>query len=428
MFNELPLYGIYDVIIVGGGTSGFAAGIAAAKEGVKTLIIEEKAHLGGTSTGGMISQFMGFVNGETTKDQKGIFGDLLKRLIDMKASNGIETIYLSGLKDMDVGASPYDSEALKYAMDEMVKESGAKILFHTKAVGVYKEDDEIKHLIIHNNQGLQRVQAKVFIDSSFHGSIAADAGCKWEIGDHEGNIQPGTLMYKMVDVDRKAYANLSQEKRREIAKQGIDEGKMFVDNLLARALPNGVIYSNMSRVTVNPLDADGLSSSEIKAREQVNDISQFFIENVPGFENAKLVSTGHFLGLRDSRRILGKYILTKDDIIDGTDFHDSIAASSYPIDIHDANGFSSTLIKPKTGAFHIPYRCMINEVKNLIVAGRCISADYEAHACIRVMVTCIRVGQAAGLAAAESVKSEIYANEMDGTIIGGKLRKLGLPV
>ena len=260
------------------------------------------------------------------------------------------------------------------------------------------------------------------IDASFHGSVAADAGCRWEAGDTDGVLQPGTLMYQMADVDQSAYGACPQEKRREIALQGIAEGKLFVNNLLARPLPNTMTYCNMGRIQINPLDTRQWSEAEMDAREQIKGISDYFIAHVPGFEKAHVSDTGAFTGLRDSRRIMGKYVLKNADVLEGVEFDDAIARSSYPIDIHDANGVDSIIKKPKTGVFSIPYRAMItNEVSNLILAGRCISTEYEAHACIRVMITCMRMGEAAGLAAAESLAQGVQPNQLDGKFLKKRL-------
>ena len=298
-FDQYPLVGEYDVVVVGGGTAGFAAAASAARRGARTLLLEEKAYLGGTATGAQIGQLMGFADGEA--------------------------------------------------------------------------------------------------------------------GDENGVLQPGTLMYQMADVDQAAYAACTQPQRKEIALQGIAEGKLFVNNLLARPLPDTMTYCNMGRISVNPLDTRQWSEAEMDSREQIKGISDYFTAHVPGFENAHLSSTGDFTGLRDSRRILGSYVLKNQDVLEGTEFPDAIARSSYPIDIHDANGVDSIIKKPKTGVFSIPYRAMVtNEISNLILAGRCISTEYEAHACVRVMITCMRMGEAAGLAAAESIRQGVQANKLNG--------------
>lgn len=419
-FDNLPLYGTFDVVVAGGGTAGFAAAASAAEAGARTLVIEEKAYLGGTSTGGMISQFMGFRDDERNETQEGVFGETLRRLIEEGASDGIRTIHLSGRRDMGVSAAPYDSEVLKLVMDRMAAEAGAEVLLHTRVVSLAMDGDApdaISHLVIHNIQGLQRVQAKVYVDATFHGSIAAEAGCAWTIGDEDGAIQPGTLVYKTAGVDADAYAALSGHERKALARRGVASGKMLFDSIIARPLPDGTIYASMGRVHVNPLDARSLSEAERAGREQVRSIASFFAEEVPGFGRSRVVAAGDFLGLRDSRRILGQYVLTKDDIVEGTEFPDSVASSSYPIDIHNMDTETSTLVKPARGVYHIPFRCMVGNVRNLVTAGRCISADYHAHACIRVMVTCMRIGEAAGIAAAESAAQGVDVNRLDGSLI-----------
>ena len=412
----------YECIVVGGGTAGFAAAVTAAKSGVKTLLIEERGSLGGTATGARIGQLMGFAAGEDKAEKKGIVKEILERLMSEGGSNGIETIYLCGNPDLDVAVIPYDPEIMKNVMEDMVFESGADVLLHTRVIGTETNGSKIEAVLIHNQEGIQRIYADTVIDASFHASVAADAGCRWKAGNEKGQLQPGTLMYEMGGVDAERWAKVPQKEKRELAEQGLKEGCLYVNNLLARPLPNGIYYCNMSRIQVNPLDTLQWSRAEYEARKQVKGISRFFQEHVPGFEQAHLTATGEFTGLRDSRRIMGNYVLTNEDVLNGTEFEDAVAKSSYPIDIHDTNGVSSTIIKPKTGVFFIPYRSMVTDAcKNLILAGRCISTEYEAHACIRVMITCIRLGEAAGRAAYYCREQGVDAASLDGRILKQEL-------
>jgi len=421
-FDFAPLAGEYDTVIVGGGTAGFAAAVTSAQNGAKTLLLEEKAFLGGTATGAQIGQLMGFAEGEGCAPKKGVLKAVLDGLTEEKGTSGVQTIYLCGRKDLELQVIPYEYEALIRVIHRLVQASGAEVLLHTRVIGTETENGKITTVVFHNEEGIQRVRAKVVIDASFHATAAVDAGCRYEIGDGAGVLQPGSLMYEMFNVDGEAYDAVPQPEKQAIADRGIAEGALKVNNLLARPLPSGLRYCNMSRIAVNPLDTRGWTQAEMEAREQIKAISDYFVAHVPGFGGARLANTGSFTGLRDSRRIMGKYVLTNEDVLEGRAFEDAVVKSSYPIDIHDTNGVDSVIKKPKTGVFFIPYRTMVtSEVSNLLLAGRCISTEYEAHATIRVMITCIRLGEAAGLAAAESIKRGLEPNELDGGILGARL-------
>ena len=418
--DKLPQYGDFDVVVAGGGTSGFAAGVAAARTGARTLIVENYGYLGGTSTGGMTSQFLGFADDETQGDLRGVFGEVLRRLVGMEASGGIGTIYLAGRTDMDVKAASYDSDCLKLVMDQIARESGAHVLLHTRIVAVGKRGDRVEHLVVHNIEGLQMIRARVFVDATFHGSVAVEAGCPWTIGDENGRIQPGALMYRLSGVDAERYASLSLDEKNVLAERGVAEGLLPFGRMVVRALPDRTMYSGMGRVPVDPLDADSVSRAEAEGRGQIREIAAFFREAVPGFERSRVSATGGFLGLRDSRRILGRYVLTAEDVMRGSRFPDAVVSSSYPIDIHRSDDTPSVLIKPEGGRYQIPYRCLVGDIRNLIVTGRCISADSGAHACIRVMVTCMRLGEIAGIAAAESARRGLDVGDLDGASLAAR--------
>lgn len=421
-FDFSPLIGEYDTVVAGGGTAGFAAAIASARNGAKTLLLEEKAFLGGTATGGQIGQLMGFAEGEGYAPKKGILKEVLDGLTEENGTSGVQTIYLCGRKDLELQVIPYEHEALIRVIHRLVQASGAQVLLHTRVIGTETENGKIHTVVFHNEEGIQRVRAKVVIDASFHAGVAVDAGCEYKLGDDHGVLQPGSLMYEMFNVDGETYDAVPQPEKQAIANRGVAEGKLKVNNLLARPLPNGLRYCNMSRIPVNPTDTRDWTRAEMEAREQVKTISDYFVAHVPGFAGAHLAGTGSFTGLRDSRRIMGKYVLTNADVLEGNSFEDAVVKSSYPIDIHDTNGVDSVIKKPKTGVFYIPYRSMVtNEVSNLILAGRCISTEYEAHATIRVMITCMRLGEAAGWAAAEAVKTGIEPNQLDGRALGEQL-------
>ena len=422
-WNEYPLYGSYDVVVVGGGTAGYAAGATAARQGLKTLIVEELSYLGGTATGGGVGVFHGFAKNETDDTLTGIVAEMMQRMKARKGTKGIETIYCLGLKDMGVPAAEYNDDVLKLVIDEIIQDSGAEVLLHTKFIALVKEGNEIKELVICNSAGIQRVQSKVVMDASFHAFVANEAGVSYELGDPSGEIQPGTLMYKTANVDFDQYLKFPVAERQKLARQGQAEGKLRVNYLLARQLQNSAVYHNQSRVDVNPLDPADWTRAEMEGRKQIVDISQYWIDHVPGFQKAFLVSQSPSLGLRDSRRIKGKFIYTVEELMKGEEYPDTVVVSSYPVDVHHKDSSKdNTLVRPKKGIYYIPYRCMVtNEADNLTVIGRSVSADYEAHAAIRVTITCMRMGEAAALAAKESIESGIPMNAIDGCKIHDQL-------
>lgn len=407
---------IYDVVVIGGGTSGFAAGVAAAANGAKTLIIEEQAFLGGMATGGMISMFMGFGKDDSLP-LRGVAGEMLERLKALDACSGLNTVYLAGRQDMDVHSVTYDSNALKYVLDEMVASSGAEVLFHSRVIAVNMQDEKITDILVAAPEGIVSVKAAVYIDASFHGVAAAMAGVPLQPDFSETELQPGSLMFKMAPVDFPRFMALSREEKDRLVQEGLKEEALFIDNILARPLGYADIsFHNMSRVSVNPLTAETWSRAEMTGRRQVQKIVTFLHQRVPGFEKARLISTGDYLGMRDSRRFVGKYTLTGEDVLRGTCFEDAVAANEFPVDIHREQGY--IFQKPAAGESYIPFRCMQCSVDNLLLTGRCISADAAAHASLRVMITCIRLGEAAGKAAQCSIQSRTAVRDFDGTTLG----------
>lgn len=413
-FSEYPLFGTFDVAVVGGGIAGTAAAVAAARQGANVLLIEEKAYLGGTGSGAKIGLMSGFANNENDQNIKGLIGEVLKRMKERNGAGPLETFYMCNRKDLGVISCCYDSLVMREVFDDICREANVHVLFHTREIAVETDNRKIKDLVIHNLNGIQRVKAKTYIDASFHACVAYDAGCQTAYGNEKGILQPGTLVYYMDQVDGKLFDSLPQSERTSIAMKGISEGVLHVNNLLSRPIPNGVRQSNMSRVKVDVTDPYQWSEAEMEGRRQDREISKYFINHVQGFKTARMVSEGEFLGLRDSRRLVGKYVLTGEDVLSGKKFSDAIAVSSYPVDIHDTDGVSSQLFMPRKGYYYIPYQSLLpNEIDNLLVAGRCISATFEAHSALRVMATCFRIGEASGIASAYSSMNSLNVGEID---------------
>jgi len=434
----------WDVIVVGGGISGCMAAVASARNGARTLLIERDGCLGGTMTNGLVGPMMTF---HSSKEQviRGLAQEVVDRLIALKASPG-HIIDSTGYGET---VTPFDHEALKLVLQRMALESGASVLLHTLVDGVVLDGAVIRGVTVQNKGGKETLFARVIIDASGDGDVAAQAGAPFQIGrPTDGLVQPVSLIFKMTDVDlERLKACLIAHP--EIARLGERGAAVYQDQTLisvnafndllqewikARRLnlqrehvlvfsanhPADIIV-NMTRIQgVNPLDAGDLSRAEFEGREQMFALVDFLTTTIPGFEQARLIASGSRIGVRESRRIIGEYLLTADDIIHSRRFADAIARSAYPIDIHAMNEADpdESIFLPRGSYYEIPYRCLTPlKIDHLLVAGRCLSATYEASASTRVSPTCMAFGQAAGTAAALCVRQAVAPRALDAALL-----------
>lgn len=410
----------YEVVIVGGGTAGVAAAIAAARNDADTLLIERYGFLGGTMTAGLVNPFMTFYAGEEQIIQ-GIFQEMLERLEDM---NGY-----------DEKTKSFDVEVMKIVLDRMIGEAGVKPLLHTCVIGTSMKANMIRGVEIHNKSGRKTVLGEVLVDSTGDGDVAVMAGAPYEKGRTEdGLTQPMTLNFRMggVDVEKMPPRDVVNRLFREAkARGGITFPREHV--LFFSTTRKGEIHFNTTRVIkVDGTNAEDLTYAEIEARKQMIQLVRFLKERVSGFEDAYLLTSGTQVGIRETRRIVGDYVFTGEDITKAKKFNDVIARGSYWIDIHSPTGEGQEKTNfymkgPPAGAsYDIPYRCIVpKKVDNLLIAGRCISSTHEAQAAIRVIPIVIAIGQAAGTAAALSVKRDVSPRELDISLLQETLRKQG---
>lgn len=425
----------YDVIIVGGGTAGTMAAIAAARENVKVLLIEKNGYLGGVMTGSGVGPMMTFHAGDDQVIQ-GIMGELVDRLI----AKGFSPGHIPDSTGFTYSVTPFDAEAMKIEEEQMLLESGGKVLFHTMLASVRVENRLISEITVCNKDGLSKYYAKCFIDATGDGDLSAWSGVKFIKGRKaDGAMQPVTLMLKMdhVDIPRvkeyiiehpEEFPRLNGQMDKVIKANRLSIGgftKLFEtgkrnglitsereDILFFETNTKGEVIFNTTRILgcdgTNPVD---LTEAEIEGRKQNHEIAEFVKQNIPGFENARIVSTGPSIGVRGTRQIIGCHTLTSQELLEGIRFEDAIAVGGYPVDIHSPTGSGTTVVEMPWGhRYYIPYRCLINEeVDNLITVGRCISASFEAQAAIRVSPIIGAVGQAGGVAAAIFI-SEKYAD------------------
>ncbi len=431
--RAIPVRAEYDVLIAGGGPSGLTAALAAAEDGLKVGLLESRSFVGGNMTIGL--PVLGFLGQKGNQIIQGLPQQFIDRL---KARNGASEHRPCPLH---MGITLVEPEAVKTVALEMLVEAGVDVTFYTSCAGALVEDGVIKGLVTESKSGREAVLAKVVIDCTGDADVAVRAGVPCEKGNAEGGLQPPTLMFCLAGVDtdklRLSIANQSRTYLtdfipaeyfgqnhqfivvglRELIAQARQERQLNIPNertIIITGLREGEVWLNMTRVAgVDGTDARSLSHGEIEARHQIDDIFTYLKNYVPGFEKAYFTKTAPFLGIRETRRIVGRYVMTQEDVLSCRRFDDAIAVASYPIDIHRPGDEGCTLIWCGD-CYDIPYRSLLpTRVENLLVAGRCISTTHEAMGAIRVMATCMAMGEAAGRAAKMAVREGIPPSAID---------------
>jgi glycine/D-amino acid oxidase-like deaminating enzyme len=426
-----------DVLVVGGGNAGCAAALAAARHGARTMLVERYGFLGGTATASMVGPWMTFHSG-SKRIVGGIAQEIVERLQRMGGSPG----HLHDSSDYVATITPFDPELHKALLFQLMQEAGVKLLLHAYFLRALTSDGKVDGAVFATVGGERSYRARYTIDATADAYVAASAGVSTQQGDERGRVQPASLMFRLshVDLSKTAtYVRMHPDQMRTSLKAhertapaltavaGLYD--LWQDALEHREvdIPREVVsffvtpYSdevtvNMTRVTnIDPLDPDDLTRAEIEARMQVLQLLEFFRKRVPGFENARLAATGTQIGIRESRRIVGEYTLTRDDVLQARHFDDAVARSAYPIDIHNPSGSGTVTHRLAEGeSYEIPYRCLIpQDVDGLLVAGRCISTTHEALASTRLTPTVMTLGQAAGTAAALAKESDKRLRDID---------------
>lgn len=428
----------YDVIVIGGGPSGVNAAIASARLGAKTLLVERFGYLGGMLTNAGTGPMMTFHAGNT-QVVRGIADEIIERMKSNDNSPG----HMKDFVGYASSVTPFDVEGMKIALEELCLEAGVELLYHTTFLGLEHKDGHITTLRLFAKGGEFTVTGKTFVDASADADLAIGVNANVRYGREKDQLaQPMTMNAKVYNVDREKLRTFLHEnvdktfaKSHEVIdwsprigiNAGLDELKFAIENkelsfnrevVLCFETNNlGEFIINMSRVSkrnaTNPYE---LTKAEIEGRKQVVELIAFLRKYVPGFENCILAHTGPNIGIRESNKIDGQYILNEHDLVNNVMFDDAIAMGGYPIDIHSPEGLEETEHHfLKEGSWYsIPYRSLItNASDNLVVVGRCISATHEALAAVRVTPIAMAVGQAGGTAAALSSLKGTSVSDVD---------------
>jgi hypothetical protein len=390
--RKTPITGEFDVVVVGGGVAGIVSSIAAVRNGVRTALIEQYGFLGGTATAGLMTSINGFRNQQKPNHLQTVRGIAQELILKMHQLGGVytkNTGYEQEEFDIDKGELPYsivfDPEIFKYVVNKMVLESGVKLYLHTYALEAIAENKSIKGVIIHNKSGRQAILGSIIIDASGDGDIAASAGAPFLIDKDSGKRMAMTQMFRLANID------LSR-----------------IPERIHGILIKNTYVSWGGNVDAIGVDGEDLTRAEIEAREKTWERVKE-IKKMPGFEDAFLIETATHIGVRETRRFIGEYILKESDAINDVRFDDVIAISSNPVPAYYGYRYYFNHL-----GFDVPYRCVVpKKIDNLLLAGRNISMEQAPFQSARSMAPNMAIAQAVGTTASLCIKNAVRPRELD---------------
>src|SRR5882724_4018603 len=431
--RQVPLYGEYEVVVLGGGPAGIAAAVAAARAGRRTLLIERYGFLGGMGTAAGVTNFCGLhanVHGEMRRVVQGIASDLLARIDRLDGLNAPHLILGK------IFAQAYDTAAYKIAADDLLAAHKVDILFHALGAGVVMDDERrINVLMVETKAGRQAVRARIFIDCSGDGDLAVWAGAPFEVGDNAGGMLYPSMMFRLNGIDPAKAGDAWRTipalmEKAEAAGTHKFPRKSAIVRPQKSQIEWRVNFTQVARSdggAISGIDPDDMTRGEIEGRRQA--VEAFaFLRTVPGFENSYIVDLPPQLGIRETRRVIGGYLLSGEDVLGCASFADSIGVNGWPIEAHVAGDviFKFPPIPQSRGYNELPYRMLVPEgIDNLLVAGRCASMTHEGQSAARVSGACFAMGEAAGSAAALALSRNTKPRDIAVETLQQALRQQG---
>ena len=442
--RSIPLDDSWDVIVAGGGPAGCAAATAAAREGARTLLLEATGVLGGMGTSGLVPWFCGYGDGEK------VIARGLAEHVRYALRDGMPHLKEAMARN-EMATPAIDPELLKRIYDEMVGEAGAEIVFHSRLCAVERSTEgSPEAVVVASKNGLSAYGAKVYVDCTGDGDLAAWAGAAVEKGDGAGAMQPATHCFVIGNVDEDVLARGPNihfyDPGSPVWKAVESDDYPLIDDLHScnmKVAPRAFGFNAGHLFGVDNTDPASTSKALLRGRRMAAQYRDAFAEYHPAFAEASLVATGSLLGVRETRRVMGDYVLTVDDYLARRSFPDEICRNAYGIDVHgsreqalaaarmsipELKALNSSITRNlnRGESFGVPYRCLTPGcLRNVLVAGRCISTDRQANGSVRIMACCLNTGEAAGIAAAMAAGEATDVHAVDTGELRRKLAAYG---
>lgn len=415
-----------DVLVCGGGSAGMTAAVAAARTGAATALVERYGFPGGISTQ-VLDTFYGFYTPGDAPERVvgGIPWEIASALLATGAAIERPNSYGAGT------GITYDPTALKVLWERTALAAGVRLLYHAFVCGVVARGDRLHGVRVASKAGLLEIRARALVDATGDGDVAAWAGAPFEKAGASGEAQAMTTTFSMVNVDVDRARAVKQPELQRLMADAIDAGYDLPrreGSVHVTPLP-GTMVTNMTRVAgLDPTDPEDLTRAEVEGRRQALEYARFLTDRVPVYGASAIGGVSTQIGIRETRRIHGQYRLTREDVLEARDAPDGIARCGAPIEVHSAGkGDTRWEYLPAGRTYAIPYRCLVpQQIDNLLVAGRCLSATYDAHASVRSMGQCMAMGQAAGTAAALAVRTGAKPHTLAPTLLRETLTKDGV--